>query len=88
MTTIDDLLAIMAKLRDPEFGCAWDKAQTYQTIVPYTLEEAYEVADAIERGAIAELKDELGDLLFQVVFCDNIKLSAAPAVRHRLIIVL
>ena len=72
MTTIDDLLAIMVKLRDPQSGCAWDKAQTYQTIVPYTLEEAYEVADAIERGAIAELKDELGDLLFQVVFYSQI----------------
>ncbi len=72
MSNIDDLLAIMARLRDPEQGCAWDKAQSYQTIVPYTLEEAYEVADAIERGAIAELKDELGDLLFQVVFYSQI----------------
>lgn len=67
-----DLLAIMAKLRDPQHGCAWDKAQTYQTIVPYTLEEAYEVADTIERGAINELPDELGDLLFQVVFYSQI----------------
>ncbi len=67
-----DLLDIMARLRDPQHGCAWDKAQTYQTIVPYTLEEAYEVADAIERGAFDELKDELGDLLFQVVFYSQI----------------
>lgn len=69
---INDLLAIMATLRDPEQGCAWDKAQTYQSIVPYTLEEAYEVADTIERGAINELPDELGDLLFQVVFYSQI----------------
>lgn len=69
---INDLLAIMATLRDPQQGCAWDKAQTYQSIVPYTLEEAYEVADTIERGAINELPDELGDLLFQVVFYSQI----------------
>ena len=69
---INDLLTIMATLRDPERGCAWDKAQSYQTIVPYTLEEAYEVADTIERGAIDELPDELGDLLFQVVFYSQI----------------
>lgn len=69
---INDLLAIMATLRDPELGCAWDKAQTFQSIVPYTLEEAYEVADTIERGAIGELPDELGDLLFQVVFYSQI----------------
>src|SRR5574343_652196 len=67
-----ELFDIMARLRDPQHGCAWDKAQTYQTIVPYTLEEAYEVADAIERGAFDELKDELGDLLFQVVFYSQI----------------
>ncbi|RVU41649.1 nucleoside triphosphate pyrophosphohydrolase [Rheinheimera riviphila] len=65
---INDLLAIMATLRHPQQGCAWDKAQTFQTIVPYTIEEAYEVADAIERGDFDDLKDELGDLLFQVVF--------------------
>ena len=69
---INDLLAIMATLRDPQRGCAWDLAQTYQSIVPYTLEEAYEVADTIERGAIDELPDELGDLLFQVVFYSQI----------------
>lgn len=68
MAKIDELLAIMAKLRDPATGCPWDVAQTLRTIVPHTLEEAYEVADAIERNDIAELRDELGDLLFQVVF--------------------
>lgn len=65
---IDRLLALMARLRDPERGCAWDAAQTYETIVPYTIEEAYEVADAVERGDRADLRDELGDLLLQVVF--------------------
>lgn len=67
-TGIDRLVAIMARLRDPGRGCEWDVAQTFATIAPYTIEEAYEVADAIERGDIAELKDELGDLLLQVVF--------------------
>lgn len=62
------LLDIMARLRDPESGCPWDREQTYATIVPYTLEEAYEVADAIERSDFEALKGELGDLLFQVVY--------------------
>ncbi|WP_128892637.1 nucleoside triphosphate pyrophosphohydrolase [Erythrobacter sp. HKB08] len=66
--TIDRLLQIMARLRDPQDGCDWDLAQDFSTIAPYTLEEAYEVADAIERGDMAELKEELGDLLLQVVF--------------------
>jgi nucleoside triphosphate diphosphatase len=65
---IERLLAIMARLRDPNGGCPWDLEQTFATIAPYTVEEAYEVADAIERGDLADLKDELGDLLFQVVF--------------------
>ena len=65
---IDRLLEIMARLRDPVAGCPWDKEQTFATIAPYTIEEAYEVADAIERGDLDELKDELGDLLLQVVF--------------------
>jgi nucleoside triphosphate diphosphatase len=65
---IDRLVAIMARLRDPKTGCEWDTVQTFATIAPYTIEEAYEVADAIERGDMAELKDELGDLLLQVVF--------------------
>ncbi len=65
---IDSLLAIMAALRDPQTGCPWDLEQNFATIAPYTVEEAYEVADAIDRGDIADLKDELGDLLLQVVF--------------------
>lgn len=65
---IDELLQVMARLRDPEQGCPWDCEQTFATIAPYTLEEAYEVADAIARADMAELRDELGDLLFQVVF--------------------
>lgn len=65
---IDRLLAIMARLRDPQTGCEWDRAQDFSTIAPYTIEEAYEVADAIERKDMAALKDELGDLLLQVVF--------------------
>ena len=64
----DRLLAIMARLRDPDGGCEWDLAQDFSTIAPYTIEEAYEVADAIERTDMADLKDELGDLLLQVVF--------------------
>ncbi|WP_374449298.1 nucleoside triphosphate pyrophosphohydrolase [Stella sp.] len=62
------LLGIMRRLRDPEAGCPWDKAQTFATIAPYTIEEAYEVADAIEEQDFDGLRDELGDLLFQVVF--------------------
>lgn len=65
---IDRLLAIMARLRDPVHGCEWDQAQTFATIAPYTIEEAYEVADAIAREDIPGLLDELGDLLLQVVF--------------------
>ncbi|MBK1701812.1 nucleoside triphosphate pyrophosphohydrolase [Thiococcus pfennigii] len=66
--TVSDLLAIMARLRDPQGGCPWDLAQTFRTILPYTLEEAYEVAEAIEEGDMDALRDELGDLLLQVVF--------------------
>ena len=62
------LLKIMRKLRDPDGGCPWDIEQDFSTIAPYTIEEAYEVSDAIERGDFADLKDELGDLLLQVVF--------------------
>jgi nucleoside triphosphate diphosphatase len=62
------LLALMERLRDPENGCPWDRAQTFATIAPYTIEEAYEVADAIEHGDREHLREELGDLLFQVVF--------------------
>ena len=62
------LLEIMARLRDPETGCPWDIEQTYASIVPYTIEEAYEVAEAVERNDMTELEDELGDLLLQVVY--------------------
>ena len=65
---LNRLLAIMARLRDPERGCEWDLAQDFASIAPYTLEEAYEVADAIAREDMADLRDELGDLLLQVVF--------------------
>ncbi len=68
MAEIDELLAIMARLRDPARGCPWDVKQDFASIAPYTIEEAYEVADAIQRGDMADLKDELGDLLLQVVF--------------------
>ncbi|MEN7344295.1 MAG: nucleoside triphosphate pyrophosphohydrolase [Pseudomonadota bacterium] len=68
MSDIDKLLEIMARLRDKDRGCPWDLEQNFESIAPYTIEEACEVADAIERGAMAELPDELGDLLFQVVF--------------------
>ncbi len=68
MSDIDKLLQVMAMLRDPHDGCAWDCSQSFATIAPYTIEEAYEVADAIERADMEDLRDELGDLLFQVVF--------------------
>ena len=72
MEAMQRLLEIMVRLRDPDGGCPWDQRQTYSTIVPYTLEEAYEVADAIQRGDMSELRDELGDLLFQIVFYSQI----------------
>ncbi len=68
MTELERLLQVMARLRDPRHGCPWDVEQTFATIAPYTIEEAYEVADAIAREDHAALKDELGDLLLQVVF--------------------
>ncbi|HAB03282.1 MAG TPA: nucleoside triphosphate pyrophosphohydrolase [Pseudomonas sp.] len=66
--SLDDLLHLMARLRDPQYGCPWDLKQNYASIVPHTLEEAYEVADTIERGDFEHLQGELGDLLFQVVY--------------------
>ncbi len=69
---IDRLLGIMARLRDPEHGCPWDREQTWSSIVPHTIEEAYEIADAVERGDVDHVRDELGDLLFQVVFQSRI----------------
>lgn len=68
MTDIKKLLEVMRKLRDPQDGCPWDVEQSFATIAPYTIEEAYEVADAIAREDMDDLRDELGDLLFQVVF--------------------
>ncbi|USD65666.1 nucleoside triphosphate pyrophosphohydrolase [Vibrio sp. SCSIO 43136] len=65
---IEQLVAIMAKLRDPEVGCPWDKKQTFESVVPYTIEETYEVVDAIHNQDWDNLKEELGDLLFQVIF--------------------
>ena len=65
---LDDLKALMKRLRNPDNGCPWDIEQTFETIKPHTVEEAYEVADAIERGNMDDMKDELGDLLFQVIF--------------------
>ena len=67
-SSINRLIEVMDRLRDPESGCPWDLEQTFRTIAPYTIEEAHEVADAIEREDLDHLKDELGDLLFQVVF--------------------
>ena len=67
-TPMETLLGIMQRLRDPNTGCPWDIQQTFQSIVPYTIEETYEVADAIFSGDMADIKDELGDLLFQIVF--------------------
>ena len=72
---LDELLGIMRRLRGPE-GCPWDREQTFATIAPYTIEEAYEVADAVERGDLPHLKDELGDLLFQVVFHSQLAAEA------------
>ncbi|WBH16578.1 nucleoside triphosphate pyrophosphohydrolase [Sphingomonas radiodurans] len=69
---IERLRAVMARLRDPERGCEWDVAQTFASIAPYTIEEAYEVADACARDDMADLKDELGDLLLQVIFHSRI----------------
>ena len=67
-SAISALIALMARLRHPQSGCPWDQKQTFATVAPYTIEEAYEVADAIEKGDPTQLRDELGDLLFQVVF--------------------
>ena len=71
-TAINALLEVMRRLRDPDTGCPWDKEQTFATIAPYTVEESYEVADAIARDDMRDLKEELGDLLFQVVFHSRI----------------
>jgi len=84
--TISRLLDIMARLRTPDDGCPWDLEQTFASIIPYTIEEAYEVADAVERGDFDDLKDELGDLLLQVVFharmAEELELFAFADVVH------
>ncbi len=69
---LDALIEIMRRLRDPATGCAWDREQSFETIAPYTIEEAYEVADAIARGDMADLLDELGDLQLQIVYHSRI----------------
>jgi nucleoside triphosphate diphosphatase len=71
-TPLDRIIAIVERLRDPVTGCDWDRVQTFATITPFTIEEAYEVADAVARDDMASLKDELGDLLFQVVLHSRI----------------
>ncbi len=68
MSNIDSLIELMSKLRDPVQGCPWDLKQSIASLLPHTLEEVYDVADAIESGSMVELEDELGDLLFQIVF--------------------
>jgi len=68
VSSIEELIAVMAQLRDPDEGCSWDLQQSFASIAPYTIEEAYEVADAIARNNLTDLQDELGDLLLQVVF--------------------
>ncbi|MCG8432713.1 MAG: nucleoside triphosphate pyrophosphohydrolase, partial [Gammaproteobacteria bacterium] len=68
MSAVERLIEIMARLRDPDKGCPWDCEQDFKSIAPYTLEEAYEVDDAIRRNDLTDLKEELGDLLFQVVY--------------------
>jgi ATP diphosphatase len=80
--SMDQLLAVMRRLRDPQGGCAWDLEQTMRSIVPHTLEEAYEVADAIERDDTTAVRDELGDLLYQVVFLARIAEEAGQLVRR------
>ncbi|TCV81320.1 MULTISPECIES: nucleoside triphosphate pyrophosphohydrolase [Methylomonas] len=72
LTKTQELLALMARLRDPEKGCAWDVKQDFHSLIPYTIEEAYEVADAVERNDFDDLRGELGDLLLQVVFHSRI----------------
>ena len=72
MNPIQELVKIMAALRDPETGCPWDRQQTLETIIPYTLEEIYELVDAIERNSMEDIRDELGDLLFHIIFYSHL----------------
>jgi nucleoside triphosphate diphosphatase len=77
---VSRLLWVMEQLRHPETGCPWDKEQSFSSIVPFTIEEAYEVADAIEHGDMDAIKDELGDLLFQVVFYAHLGKNRMPLI--------
>ena len=79
MDAIKKLLEVMARLRDPEQGCPWDLQQTFVSIAPYTLEEAYEVVDAIEKNDTTQLQNELGDLLLQVVFHAQMAIDRATS---------
>ncbi len=76
MKPIQELIGIMAALRDPETGCPWDRQQTMETIIPYTLEEIYELVDAIERDSMEDIMDELGDLLFHIIFYSHMAAEA------------
>ena len=80
LAPLDRLIAIMARLRDPARGCPWDREQDFASIAPYTIEEAYEVADAIQHGDMTALRDELGDLLLQVVFHAQMAREPAPSI--------
>jgi MazG family protein len=80
--TIDDLINVMEELRTPETGCPWDLEQSFETILPYTLEEAYEVADAIDRGSMEDLREELGDLLLQSVYHAQMASEAGHFTMH------
>ena len=72
LNQLERIIEIMRQLRDPETGCPWDVEQDFSTIAPYTIEEAYEVADAVQRGDVDDIRDELGDLLLQVIFQSRI----------------
>lgn len=76
MKPIQELIGIVAALRDPETGCPWDRQQTMETIIPYTLEEIYELVDAIERNSMADIRDELGDLLFHIILYSQMAAEA------------
>lgn len=76
MKELQELIGIMAALRDPETGCPWDRQQTMETIIPYTLEEIYELVDAIERNSMEDIRDELGDLLFHIIFYSHMAAEA------------
>ena len=82
--SIEDLQHLMSRLRDPKDGCPWDKEQTFASIVPHTLEESYELADAITKNDLTHIKEELGDVLFQVIFTVNWAVNRGPLTLLRL----